>query len=960
MSLTVGTKLHGFTVDRVREVKEMRGTLVEMSHDKTGASLCWLDNGEVNKLFSIAFKTLPEDSTGVFHILEHSVLCGSEKFPVREPFVELLKSSMNTFLNAMTFPDKTMYPVSSRNEQDFLNLTEVYLDAVFAPRIFQNPNIFYQEGWHVELTDADAEPTFKGVVFNEMKGAMSSVDEVVQEGMLALVYPDSSYGHNSGGDPRHIPELSYEQFIASYKRYYHPTNSRIFLDGAVPLDRVLGLIDSYLSRFEKSAASYDFTYQKPAAVESTNYYEVAAGESLEGKAQLTLGKIIGDWSDVVKCRAMDVICDVIAGSNEAPLKRALLAAGLCQDMVLMAYDGLLQPAVLLQIKNTDDSKSDDIRRVIRETVQGLVEKGLDRAALEASLNRFEFRIREPQEPQGLMRCINACNAWLYGGDPLMYLVNDETFAALRAMLESGGYEALLKEMLLDEETLCVLHTLPSATYGEELRAEEAARLQAIKAAWTEEDKANILALNASLAAWQQTPDTPEQLSTLPVLDLSEVSPDPMKTETAVEEISGVTVLRHSAPCHGIAHIAAYYDLTDCTLEELTKLFLLSKLLGKLPTARHDAAQLQQAVKTYLGALNFSVEAFAKDGQTDACAPKLAVRCSVLEENLPKAKELIHEILTETCFDDAERIREIVLQLDEEGKQMGIMAGHRLGMLVAGSHATAAGAVEEAVSGYSALKWLHGFAANFDAQVADYAALAKAVLARAVCRARMTLSVTAPHEIPMADFVALWPEGEAAPAAMSAKSALPHRLAIRIPAQIGYACNGLNLYAEGQKPSGSLAVASNILDLDFLWNKIRVQGGAYGAGIRAGRSGDMGCYTFRDPTPARSLDVYHGMADHLKEICASGEKIDKYIISSISNTEPLRSPREAGKAADTAWFLGRSYEDDKAYRGEILSATPEKLTAWCDALTKLASDAPVCVVGNEEAIKGLEGFEVVDL
>ncbi len=960
MSLNTGMKLHGFTVNRVREVAELNANLVEMSHDKTGAQLVWVDNGEKNKLFSIAFKTLPEDSTGVFHILEHSVLCGSDKFPVKEPFVELLKSSMNTFLNAMTFPDKTMYPVSSRNDQDFMNLTEVYLDAVFAPAIVHNPNIFYQEGWHIEMDGPDSTPTYKGVVFNEMKGAMSSVDDIIMEGMLAAVYPDTCYGYNSGGDPRVIPELTYEQYMSMYRRYYHPSNSRIWLDGAVPLDRVLTLIDEYLSRFERSDEKHVIAHQVPRACEKTQYYEVSAADGTDNKAMLTLGKIIGSWQDVTRSFAADVLADALCGSNEAPLKRAVMSAGLCQDMSMDAESSIAQPGMMLTVRNIDPANAPAIRELIRKTCAELCEKGLDRADLEASINRYEFRVREPNEPAGLMRNIMALNTWLHDGDPLTCLVYDEIFAELRAMLENGGYEQLLHDLLIREDDMVVLHTLPSTTLGEEMRAEEAAKLAEISAKWSADEKAAVLSLNEKLHAWQQTPDSPEQLATLPVLDLSEVSPDPVLLHTGESAVDGVTVLYHQAATNGIVHLNYYFRLTDCSLEELTELTNLGRLLGVLPTKKHSAAQLQQTVKTHLGRLSFSIDNKGKADDRNAAAPMLRVNCSVMADKIGLAKALINEILTETDFTQVDKIREIVLQADEYAKQMCIGGGHVLAITAASAHYSASGAADEALRGYSNVQWLHDLAASFDAKIAAHTALLTSKLAAAVCRARLTLSVTANEAVDVSPIVADFPMGETVPAFAAYKTGIPMKRGIRIPAQIGYGVLAADPAREGREWDGSALVASNILSLGYLWNVIRVQGGAYGCGLRIGRNAAM-AYSFRDPTPARSLTMYRGAADFIREFVQSGERIDKFVISTISETEPLMSPRDEGARADSQWFAGWTEADLRRERGEILATDGGKLLAWCEALEHMAKTGAVCVVAHDEALKACEaeGIEIAD-
>ena len=954
MSLTAGMKLHGFTVDRVREVAELSANLVEMSHDKTGAQLVWVDNGEANKLFSIAFTTLPEDSTGVFHILEHSVLCGSDKFPVKEPFVELLKSSMNTFLNAMTFPDKTMYPVSSRNDQDFMNLTEVYLDAVFAPAIRHNKNIFYQEGWHIEMDGLDSTPTYKGVVFNEMKGAMSSVDEVIMEGMLAAAYPDTCYGYNSGGDPRVIPELTYEKYMSMYNRYYHPSNSRIWLDGAVPLDRVLTMIDEYLSRFERSDEQHVIAYQQPHACEKTQYYEVSPEDGTDNKAMLTLGKIVGSWQDVTRCYAGDILADAIAGSNEAPLKRALMSAGLCQDMTMEVESSIAQPGMMLTVKNIDPANAPAIRELIRKTCTELCEKGIDKTDLLASINRYEFRVREPNEPAGLMRNIMALNTWLHDGDPLTYLVYDEAFAELRAMVENGGFEKLLHDLLVKEDDLVVLHTLPSTTLGEELRAEEAAKLEAISAKWTAEEKAAILDMNEKLHAWQQTGDTPEQLATLPVLDLSEVSPDPLLLHTEESKVDGADVLYHKAATNGIVHLNYYFRLTDCTLNELTALKGIDALLGKLPTKKHSAAELQQTIKLHLGRLNFALECKEKDHCKEAATPVLRVICSVMADKVALAKDLIHEILTETDFSQTERIREIVLQQAEHARQFCIGGGHVLALKAALSHYSAAGAAEEALGGYTAIKFSFDLAANFDGKIGEIVALTERKLNDAICKARLVLSVTANEPIDVTTILADYPAGTPVAPDAAYTTDVPMKRGIKIPAQIGYGVLASDL---GRAWDESGRVAANILSLGYLWNVIRVQGGAYGCGLRLGPNA-AAAYSYRDPTPTRSLQMYRGAADFLREFVASGERIDKFVISTISDTEPLMSPRDEGAVADGRWFSGKTEEELRQQRGEILATDGEKLLSWCAALEHMAATGAVCVVAHDEALKACEAEGIV--
>ena len=452
--MTVNDKMHGFTVTNVREIKEIGGRLVEMEHDVTGARLVWVDNGDENKLFSVGFRTLPENSTGVFHILEHSVLCGSEKYPVKEPFVELLKTSMNTFLNAMTFPDKTVYPVSSRIEQDYLNLMDVYLDSVFRPNVCNDPNIFYQEGWHIDTTGE--EPAYKGVVFNEMKGALSEVDAVADETMTALLFPDSCYGFNSGGDPKNIPDLTYDSFVEQYRRYYHPSNAYFYLDGGIPLDTTLAKIEEYLAGYDRLDDVPQLTMQEPVKAAKTISF-AASGE--DDKPLICFGKIIGSWADREKMLALSIIMEQVADSNESPLKRAVLSSGLAEDMEIFVSDGIAQPYLMLLFRGIKDGENakpdaaalesiaDRLITIVEETISRITAEGFSKRDLEASVNQTEFRFRQYPEPQALYRMVAAYSSWLYGGDPAMFLITDSAIASMRSMIENGEMEAVAREIL---------------------------------------------------------------------------------------------------------------------------------------------------------------------------------------------------------------------------------------------------------------------------------------------------------------------------------------------------------------------------------------------------------------------------------------------------------------------------------------------------------------------------------
>lgn len=959
MNLEKNTKLCGFTVTRIREEKELGGRLVEMVHDKTGAELCWVDNKELNKTFCIGFKTLPENSTGVFHILEHSVLCGSDKYPVKEPFVDLLKSSMNTFLNAMTYPDKTIYPVSSRNKRDFLNLTSVYLDAVFAPALKHNPNVFRQEGIHTEF-DENGSPSYKGVVFNEMKGVMSDVSARTEYALDELLFPDNCYRFNSGGDPTVIPDLTYEQYVAAYNSFYHPSNSRISLDGDVPLEETLDMINSYLDRYERSVTKHEIEMQTPKPGKSSAYYEIAEGEDNGKKTILVLAKIIGTWKDRTKLLAAQILADAISGTNESPLTRAVLSSGLAEDFNIEVMDGIAQPFIAMTAKNIKNGDSEKIKEIINAEVKKLLTEGIDKKSLTASINRFAYSVKQLPEPQGVYRAMYVQCSWLYGGDPMMYLVYDEAIREIRKMAEGNGFEKLLSELLENGGELSELHMLPSSILGNELREKEEARLQKETSLLTEAQKNEIKEQLKSLERWQTEPDSPEASASLPTLPLSEVSELPELIPTVEKTENGVKVLYHPVQTHGIVYLTMYFPLTDMSLEEITKLSILPALYGELPTRNYSALELQQQIKTYIGSLHFKLSVLGRADNKTACTPVLEVNAGMLEENLPEAKALIAEIILNTELDHPDKIKEIVTQEDETWRQGTIGNGHSVGISAVSAHYTAKDAVNEAMCGYSATNWLHKFAKGFDGMITDFLSVAKRAVNEALIRSGLTVSTTSSEEADFSDLFAALPEGKALPKEAEYKTSLPKRLGISVPGQVSYAVKGYHLGELNKTVDGSLKVADNILTYCCLWNMIRVQGGAYGTGMRVSPGGRMFCYSYRDPSPARSLEIYDSLPDYIKEFCGGGEDLEKLIISAIGNTEPLRTPARQGAAADDFYFTGITDEDQIRMRKEMLATDKEKLLSLCGVLKSLADNGAVCVVGHEAALKECDGLEIVEL
>jgi len=961
MIINAGAVIHGFEITEIKNVSELNARYVRMRHVKTGADLIWMDNGAENKTFSIAFKTIPEDSTGVFHILEHSVLCGSENYSVKEPFVELLKSSLNTFLNAMTFPDKTMYPVSSRNEKDFINLSRVYLDAVFKPAILSNANIFYQEGWHYQLEEG-SEPIINGVVFNEMKGAYSSVDRVIHQELCRQLFPDNCYGLSSGGDPVNIPELTYEKFIETYQRYYHPSNSYIFLDGDVPLEKILEIIDvEYLSGFEIEAKPVILELQQPVeSREAVCSYEIGADEDTSDKSQMMMGRVICDWNDREQQLAAYALGDYLTGSNDSPLKKALLESGLAQDISMSIDDGIAQPIVYLHIRNTSYDKHEEINSVVIETARKLIADGLDRSSLEASLNRVEFQLRQGQEPMGLERAINALSSWLYGGDPLMYLTQDEVFCSLRKKLSGDYFEQILSEFLVERNSTATVWCLPSATLGEERRKAERERIDAVASAWSDDDRAQIMALNSALGQWQQTPDSKENVDKLPVLSLSDVDEKPSERVTVEDKCGDVIVLRHPADAKGITYYSLYFNAADFEREEFAPLSLMAKMIGDLPTKDHTVAELDREIKTHIGELKFGMANFSVEGQTQSAKTFFTVSCSVLDDKIDRSSEIITEVLTRTRFDAIEDIRKLIAQRYDSRRRAIIGEGHRYGMYRTLAPYSAEADLNELTGGYSFYEYIRGLESDQEG-AEKFASFAAQAAQKLFCSSKVTLSVTSGVNISAEKLLSKLPEGKPSER-QTISPVLPRKRAesLQVPAAVSFAVMGINVDAVGAEYRSELRLLAHIASFNYLWNSIRVQGGAYGAGMQAADSGNVFFYTYRDPNSSRSLEVFRKTADFIREFCLEGETLDKSIIGCISNLDPLCSVSDRSLMADSDWFRGVTYEQRCRRWSELLSASTKKILELCSVIDAMMEKASVCVIGGADILAQCVGEQLETL
>ena len=948
----------GFRLTRIRPIPELDANMWELVYEKNGAQLVYLERPDENKTFAISFKTVPSDDTGVFHILEHSVLCGSRKYPSKDPFVELLKGSLQTFLNAMTFNDKTMYPVSSRNDKDFLNLVDVYMDAVLHPMLLEKEEIFMQEGWHIEL-DENKEFSYKGVVFNEMKGAYSSADEVMSEEIMKALYPDTCYGKDSGGDPRYIPTLTYEQICEAHRTFYSPSNARIFLDGKMDLKVVLEKLDSFLVEFDPVEVPEINLVQPPVTQPMRECeYEIAESETEEKKTRLALGFGAANYDQIERVLAISCLTDTVAGSNEAPLKKAFLDAGIAEDVSLTLLDGIATDAVVLELRGMNYEDVEAACSLLTETVEGIVEEGVDKKRLTACLNSMEFRLAERDYgsmPRGLVFGISIMDTWLYGGDPILPLSLSPVLATLREHLEAddGYYENLLTELFLENEHLGAAILTPSKTLAARRLADEKARLAAIRESMSDEALLQLIQKNESLAKWQAEEDTEEILAMLPSLSLSDVSADTPALPIEECELAETKVLLHKVPTSGIDYLTMRFSANDLNPELVPRLALLCSLLSHLDTSEYTALELESECQTYFGALTVVPEIFAAKNDTAKAKLFLTVTVSALKKNREHILRLLPEILFETRFENKEQIYNIVHQSRLAFEDSYAASGHQNAISRANAYTAGYAALSEATSGIEYLNYLREFDKGFEERFDSEIEMLSDLMMRLVDRQRLLLSVTGDCDGTLAeDLCTIFPAvGIAPPEYMSFRPLGLLNEGIRTPSQVSYASVSAMLPYERQ---GTYAVARQILSFAYLWSEIRVKGGAYGAGFVARKNGVVAFYSYRDPNASRSLEVYQGSSEFLRAFvngaCVDGVLPSKFIIGAFGADDPIRTPRTMGSLADSEYLLGRTHEDTLRYRSDLLSTTADDLLVLADKLDAFfAREHAVCVIGAGEKL-----------
>jgi Zn-dependent M16 (insulinase) family peptidase len=961
MAYNIGEIYSGFKVLETKNISDIasEGTLFE--HEKSGARLLFLKNEDDNKVFSISFRTPPKDSTGVPHILEHSVLCGSKKFQVKEPFVELAKGSLNTFLNAFTFPDKTMYPVASRNEKDFHNLMDVYMDAVLNPNIYKYPEILMQEGWHYELDKKEDEITYKGVVYNEMKGAFSSPESILFRKITETLFPDTTYGVESGGDPDVIPELTQDKFLGFHSKYYHPSNSYIFLYGDMDVEEKLKFLDeSYLSDYERIEVDSAIALQKPyeRICDSVIEYPICENEKEEDKTFLSLNFAVGKAVDPEIYLAFDILEHILLETPGSSLKKALIDNKIGKDVFGVYENSILQPVLSIVAKNSNVDKIDQFKKVVYDTLNDLVTKGIDKKSIEASINLKEFQLREADYqgyPKGLIYSMKCMDSWLYECSPFIHLSYEDTISKVKSALTTDYFEELIKKYLLNNTHASILTVKPLKGMQENKAEEIRKKLAEYKAGLSEAEVEEIVLNTSKLRERQMQPDSKEDLEKIPLLDLEDIGKDAEKLEILEKKAGDIKVLHFPVFTNKICYLDLFFDSCAVPQEKLPYLSILSSVLGKISTEKYYYEDLVNEVNIYTGGLRFTTAEYSLSGSDEVFYPKFAVKTKMLGHNIRKVVGILKEILTATGYDDKKRLKEIVQETKSRMEMMIFDRGHVVAANQLMSYFSAQGKYGDITSGLHFYKFIEELEKNFDSRYMEIVEALREISSVVFTKENLIAAVTAEDDeygIFTESIHELYDSlGEVGSKPCSYSFDLKKaNEGLMTSGKVQYVAKAYNFIKLGYRYTGSMLVLKAISNYDYLWNRVRVQGGAYGSFSSFMKNGNMFFTSYRDPNLVDTLKIYDEAGEYFSSFETDKRQMTKYIIGTISDLDAPLTPSMKGDRAAEYYFRNISYEDLQKERAEVLGTDVEKIRSFGKMLDELMKQNYLCVMGNEEKIK----------
>ena len=946
-----------------RDIADLHSKGIRLRHRKSGARFMLLENDDKNKVFYIGFRTPPMDSTGAPHILEHSVLCGSDKFPVKDPFIELAKGSLNTFLNAMTYPDKTVYPVASTNNKDFRNLIDVYMDAVLHPNIYKREEIFKQEGWHYEMDTPDGEIRYNGVVYNEMKGAYSSPDDVLSREVLRSLFPDTRYAYDSGGDPEFIPELSYERFKELHRKYYHPSNSYIYLYGDLDMADTLDFLDKeYLSDFCIEHIDSELSKQKP--FDRQNYveksYSITEDEEEEGNTYLSVNFVTGDNLDPESYIAFQILEYALLDVPGAPLTQTLLDKGIGEDVDGSYDNGVLQPYFSVTVKKSDIGKKELFLSTVREVLEQEAEKGLDKKALLAAINVFEFRYREADfgsYPKGLMYGLQSLDSWLYDEDkPFIHIESNEVFEKLRKKAEGGYFEELIRKYLLDNSFSSVVVLKPEKGLTAKKEAAAAEKLKAYKESLSEDEKLKLIEDTKALKAYQDEPSTEEELLTIPVLKISDIEKkaEPFKNELILK--NGTEYLFHDYYTNGIEYLNICFNLDKVPSDLVSYAAIYTALIGQLNTDNYSYLDLNNEINLNSGGIAYNISNSQNKTDRQSISAFLEIQGRYLKDRTDFAFKIIPEILLSSDFRDKKRVQEVLLMLKSRLSDKLVSSGHATGAIRASAGFSRGAAYQEATIGVKLYDILTELLKDFDKNFHALTEKLDRVKELILTRENLSFDLTGDRE----SLDGIIEMGEKLKESLSEVS---HEKApdsfkdrklsegIRTASQVQYVAEAGNFKDKGLQFTGALKVLKVIMGYDYLWMNVRVKGGAYGCMSSFSRFGDSYFVSSRDPNLKETLDIFDAASGYVESFDASDRDMTKYIIGAVSSIDHPLTPRAKGQRSRAAFITGVTEEDIQKERDEVLGCTKEDIRALKPYMDCIRNSGYVCVLGSEEKING---------
>ncbi|MDD6743754.1 MAG: insulinase family protein, partial [Roseburia porci] len=914
------------------------------------------------KVFYIGFRTTPQDSTGVAHILEHSVLCGSKDFPVKDPFIELAKGSLNTFLNAMTYPDKTVYPVASCNDKDFQNLVDVYMDAVFNPNIYKHEEIFKQEGWHYELESKDALVTINGVVYNEMKGAYSSPDEILQQEIYRALYPDNTYSKNSGGNPEHIPDLTYEEYLNFHRRYYHPVNSYIYLYGDMDMAEKLDWMDKeYLSRYDRIELDSTIPLQKAfdEKVDVTTKYPISAGESEENKTYLSYNVSVANVLDRKLYQAFDILDYALVSAPGAPLKKALIDAGIGKDISGGFDSGSLQPVFSIVAKNANASEKEQFLEIIQKTLKDLVKNGINREALLAGINSSEFRFREAdfgQFPKGLLYGIQCLDSWLFEDmEPFMHLQCLDTFRFLKEQVDTGYFENLIEEYLLNNKHAAIVTIVPEKGLNAKMDQKLEEKLAEYKNSLSDEEIDQLIEDTKHLKEYQEEPSPKEELEKIPMLSREDMRKEILPLSNIEKQISGIKTICHDVATNGIDYLTLMYDVSDIPAEDIPYLGVLKALLGYVDTKTYTYADLANAINIYSGGINCGMGIYPNGEKEATLQVKFEVRIKTLESSLKETMSIVNEILLSSNMNDEKRLYEILAQSKARLQQSLSSAGHSVSSMRALAGFSEYAYYLDATNGITYYETVKDLEEHFDEKKQTLIAKLKQLIDQIFGTERLLISFTGDQaafeyaEPILKEALQKQPAGKKAHEAARISLARSNE-AFTDASQIQYVAKVGNFADHGYHYTGALRILKLILSYDYLWINVRVKGGAYGCMSGFFRSGETYFVSYRDPNLLKTLEIYDGIPKYLREFQADERDMTKYIIGTFSSMDTPLYPEGKGARSMNAYLQNLTEEMLQKDRDEVRNATAEDIRALADMIQSVLQDPSICVIGNEDAIQ----------